>query len=410
LLLGGALLLIAGSDAAHAQAYLGPAKCVGCHDHERQANKWQKEEPALFKGKAHFLTLKQLDGPKSAGFAKAIGLADPYDLKGSCVKCHGTVFKGDANAGVSCESCHGAGSGYNDLHQVKGSYAKAVAAGMKDLRSKPPAIAKVCVDCHITPDKRLATAGHPTGAGFDAGASLKKIVHWNTTYDFAQITAAGKAAGGGRVPTGGPPAVASGAPPAKGPPAKGPGPAEPGATQPGTTQPATAKGTTTKAPVAPQTPATPPPPWDWDQPIQPLPADYVPEEAPAEAAEPAPAAPDAAPAAPKRPRVRVAPPSIAEDSPLPPASPGAPEAGPASAAVVPGNPASAAPPSAAEQMVGLRGQGIAALDKLLRAGARTPQLPAPATPDEYKGPDAELLRLQDEVLALALQALRSPKP
>src|SRR5262245_46382157 len=110
LLLGGALVaLSAAPAAAQAPAYIGPSKCVGCHDHERQANKWQKEEPAAFKGKAHFLTLKQLDGPKSAGFAKAIGLADPYDLKGSCVKCHGTVFKGDANAGVSCESCHGAG-------------------------------------------------------------------------------------------------------------------------------------------------------------------------------------------------------------------------------------------------------------------------------------------------------------
>src|SRR5207344_595817 len=122
--------------AAAAQTYTGPSRCVGCHDHDRQAQKWQKEEPAELKGKSHFNTLKQLDGPKAAGFAKAIGLADPYDLKGSCVKCHSTVFRGDANAGVSCESCHGASSGYIEVHQPKGSYLKAVAAGLRDLKEK----------------------------------------------------------------------------------------------------------------------------------------------------------------------------------------------------------------------------------------------------------------------------------
>src|SRR5262249_45973528 len=158
----GVLLVAAG---ASAQPYLGPSKCVGCHDHERQAQKWQKEEPTTLKAKAHFNTLKQLDAPKSAGWAKAIGLADPYDVKGSCVKCHATVFRGDANAGVSCESCHGPSSNYLEPHQTKGSYAKSIPLGLRDLRSKPPAIAKACVACHLTTDKRLVAAGRPSGAG-----------------------------------------------------------------------------------------------------------------------------------------------------------------------------------------------------------------------------------------------------
>jgi len=412
LLLGG-LLFFAGSQTSHAQTYIGPSKCVGCHDHERQANRWQKEEPALFKEKAHFLTLKQLDAPKSAGFAKAIGLADPYDLKGSCVKCHATVFRGDANGGVSCESCHGAGNNYNDLHQVKGSYLKAVAAGMRDLREKSAAIAKVCVDCHITTDKRLAAAGHPAGAGFDAGASLQKIVHWNTVYNLAQVTAAGRTASLGRAPAGGPgpapPPPGPAAPAKAAPPSAGPaaGAAVPAPAAAGTAAPAA------RAPAAPMVPATPPPPWDWDQPIRPLPADYVPE------APPPPPAPEAAPAeGPKpkvaRPRPAPVPPSIAEDSPLPRAAPSlGPEASPVSAAVVPpptsaaGRAAAASP---AAQVAGLRGEGVAAIEKLLRAGARAPGLPAPARPAEFKGPDAELLRLQDEVLALALEALRRSKP
>src|SRR5262249_19321726 len=219
----GLALWLAVPRPSSAQTFTGPSKCVGCHDHDRQAAKWQKEEPAAFKGKAHFNTLKQLDAPKSAGFVKAIGLADPYDVKGSCVKCHGTVFRGDANAGVSCESCHGPSSGYNDVHQQKGAHLKAVAAGMRDLKDKPPAIARTCVERHVVPDRRLAAAGHPAGEAFDAGASLQKIVHWNTTYNFAAVTAAGKAASAGRAPAAGaappPPAGTKAAGPAAPPPA-----------------------------------------------------------------------------------------------------------------------------------------------------------------------------------------------
>ncbi|HEV7498821.1 MAG TPA: multiheme c-type cytochrome, partial [Vicinamibacteria bacterium] len=194
-LVAGALLAFFASP-ARAQTVIGPTKCTSCHDHDRQATKWQKEEPVQYKDKAHYNTRKQLEAPKSAGYAKAIGLADPYDVKGSCVTCHATVFRGDANAGVSCESCHGPASNYLDPHQVKGSYAKAVSLGLRDLRTKPPAIAKACVTCHLTTDKRLVAAGHPSGVEFDVGAGLKKIVHWATTYDFAAVTAAGKAAMG----------------------------------------------------------------------------------------------------------------------------------------------------------------------------------------------------------------------
>src|SRR5262245_8534437 len=190
LVFAGSLILL-GAPAAVAQTNIDPSKCVGCHDHEKQARKWQKEEPAAFKGKAHYATLKELDAPKSAQWAKAVGLADPYDAKGSCVKCHATVFRGEANAGVSCESCHGPSSKYNDLHQQKGSYAAAVAAGLVDLKEKPAIIAKVCVECHVLGDKKLAAAGHPTGAAFDAGVSLQKLVHWTTNYNFAAITTAG---------------------------------------------------------------------------------------------------------------------------------------------------------------------------------------------------------------------------
>ncbi len=393
-----ALLLL--PSTVFAQAYVGPSKCVQCHDHERQARKWQKEEPAAQKGKAHFLTLKQLDNPKAAQWAKAIGLADAYDAKGACVKCHGTVFRGDANAGVSCESCHGPSSGYNDLHQEKGAYLKAVAAGMRDLKSKPAALAKVCVECHVVPDRRLAAAGHPTGETFDAGVSLQKIVHWDTAYNFGQVTAAGKAAAGGRAPTG----VAKAAPATASPAGGAATGAAPGKVGPatgapaGTVAPATSGGTAAPPSGGAPSAASVAAPWNWDQPIRELPADYVPEPAPDK---PAPAAAPRA-QAPRRPRVEPAvPPSLAEETPLPRNL--TPAVVPEVAAAAPG------PRAKAAEIAEARGKGALLLDKLLRAGARAKDAPAPAKPAEFTGPDSELLRLQDEALALAIEALRRPE-
>ena len=413
--LAGAVLLQAVPARAQYSA-TGPSKCVACHDHDRQASKWQKQEPAALGIKAHFNTRKQLDAAKAGTFAKAIGLADPYDVKGSCVKCHATVFRGDANAGVSCESCHGPASGYLDVHQIKGSHAKSVAAGLKDLRDKPVGIARVCVDCHVTPDKRLAAAGHPSGSAFDAGANLQKIVHWTASYNYAQVSAAGKAAmgsrpaGGGAAASGPPPTAKTAAPttpaPAQGATASAPPPRDQAAA-PASTGPA-------PMPAAPAAPAAAAP-WDWDQPIRPLPKEYVPEAAADAAPEPAPqvrAAPGAPPApAIPRPRPRPQPvlPSIAEDTPLPRSVPGLGETNAVTPALQSTVTAESGVRSAAARVAELRGRGVVLLERLLRAGARAPALPPPSRPAEFRGPDSELFRLQDEVTVLALEALRRPE-
>ena len=392
-------LILGPVSVARAQTVVGPSKCTACHDHDRQTAKWQKEEPLQYKDKAHFNTRKQLDGAKAGTYAKAIGIADPYDVKGSCVTCHATVFRGDANAGVSCESCHGPASGYLEPHQVKGSYAKAVSTGLRDLKSKPPAIAKACVACHLTTDKRLIAAGHPSGAEFDVGAGLKKVVHWATTYDFAAVTAAGKAAmgpAGARAAAAPPPPPGGGAPPAPG----------------GAAAPVKAGG---RAPAAaPAAPSAASAPWDWNAPIRALPEDYVPE--PAEAAAPAasgaaaPAGGTAAPVAPRparpAPPARVAPaPSLAEDLPVAPAI-----VATEAAALVPPPPAPppAGPRSATARVAEARGGAALVLARVLRGGAKVPALPPATPPREFKGPDGELLRLQDEAIALALEALRRP--
>ncbi len=360
-----------GAHAVHAQSFQGPARCTSCHDHGRQAQKWQREEPAAFPGKAHFTTLKQLDGARAAAYAKATGLSDPYDPKGACVKCHATVFRGSANAGISCESCHGPSSSYLELHQEKGSYLKAVAAGMRDLREKPPTIAKLCVECHVPADARLIAAGHPTGAAFDAGKSLQKIAHWDTRYDFAAVSAAGQGLASVRL-------AAQVSRPAAAP-------------RPAAAAPARAAAAPTGAAAAP---------WDWDQPVRALPPDYQPEVE---------AAPKPAPA--RRVSLPVVPPSIAEEAPVPPPLPGVTTA--LSVPVEPVPPAGPAPATPAAsprvRVAEIRGRAVKILEEKLRSGARDPDLPAPAKPAEFKGPDSELFRLQDEVLALALEALRRPQ-
>ena len=73
----------------------------------------------------------------------------------------------------------------------------------------------------------------------------------------------------------------------------------------------------------------------------------------------------------------------------------------------PPSPAEGSRPRAAD-VAQLRGKGAALLERLLRAGGRTPGLQAPARPLEFAGPDGELLHLQDEALVLALEALRRP--
>ncbi len=211
-----------------AAQFVGPNKCSSCHDHEKQ-KAWADQDK-------HAKALAQLEDKNAGKYAKAIGLADPYDLKGACVKCHATVFNGDANAGVSCETCHGAGSDYVEPHQQKGSYAKAITQGMFDTRGNYPVWAKMCLDCHIMRDAKLVAAGHKSGADFEVGAASQKIVHWAPTYDFSRLTALGKGAAG---KAGGGPAPA---------PKQAPAPTKPVATAP----PAAGKPTAPPKPASPE--------------------------------------------------------------------------------------------------------------------------------------------------------------
>ena len=94
-------------------------------------------------------------------------------------------------------------------------------------------------------------------------------------------------------------------------------------------------------------------------------------------------------------------PSIAEDLPL--ARDTLPTTEPAEA------PGLLAMPPAVAQLAQLRGRGAALLTALLASDEPAPSLPPPAPPSEFRGPDGELLHLQDVIIYLALETLRKPK-
>ena len=403
LLIAGAALCLASAAEAQPRTNVGRGKCVDCHDHKDE-KEWALTRDGDGKGKQHFNALNQLNDANAPKYAKAINVADPYDTKSTCVKCHATVVRGSADDGVTCESCHGPGSAYLVPHQTKGAYQESLKLGMKDVVKKPQAWARDCVTCHVlganAGDAELAAAGHPSGADFDVARKYVPVaLHWTNKYTGNEVAAA---IGNLRTellaklkPTG-----AATPTPAAAPAAPAPAPTAPVAAAP--------------AAPAPATPSAP-------APAAPAPSTTAVASAPAAPAAPAAARPAAPPAAAPRTAAR---PVTAPAPGLPPSRPAAVPATPPAAgttteptAVAPvAEAAPVAPPALPSTPSGIvaavQGRIAALLDRLLGAGVSAP---TPVTPPDrktvYRGPDADLLRLQEEVIALALEALGSkPAP
>jgi hypothetical protein len=146
--------------------YVGAEKCKMCHNKPAtgdQYGKWLKDP--------HSKAIATLSGKKSLDYAKANGIADPAK-EAKCLKCHSTYEKAvaalrggiTAEEGVSCESCHGAGSAYKSPVLMKNK-AQAMANGLilpnKDL----------CIKCH--------NKENPFHKEFDFATFAAKIAHPN---------------------------------------------------------------------------------------------------------------------------------------------------------------------------------------------------------------------------------------
>lgn len=194
------LLLVAAAPGWAQYKTLGPGSCgLGQSNCHAQQNEWWKND-------AHKVTVDAFfDDP--AAYEKIAKLAgvNPADmLKGnqSCMTCHGTVVSGKENReveeGVSCESCHGAGSGYKDPHsegdpklgRTRPGYVKALRLGLVELANLDQRAA-TCVRCHYITDQKLLAAGHPDGARFNYISGLKKVAkHWQRPPDQNELTKA----------------------------------------------------------------------------------------------------------------------------------------------------------------------------------------------------------------------------
>jgi len=152
-LLIASFLFFLGSSTITAQEYdyIGAAKCKMCHN-----------KPAT--GAQYKIWA---DGPHAKAM-ESLSAEEAKDPK--CIKCHATAGSVDPDyiiglkmsEGVSCEACHGPGSGYK-TKSVMQSREKSMAKGL----ILP--IEKVCLECHNDES--------PNFKGFNFDEYMKKIAH-----------------------------------------------------------------------------------------------------------------------------------------------------------------------------------------------------------------------------------------
>lgn len=162
--------------------FKGPKVCKECH--EAEFNVWRKT--------AHYKAYKGFHKlPKAKKLAKSIGSSKRTKKNDVCAKCHYTMVgakKPKAKSGTSCESCHGAASGWVKIHNDYGSHKKeaepaehkakrlahAKEKGMLHSRMHYQ-IAENCMSCHglaradISPKDlaALLAANHPVQPDYE---------------------------------------------------------------------------------------------------------------------------------------------------------------------------------------------------------------------------------------------------
>lgn len=166
---------------------VGYEKCEECHE----------EEVKAWRGSAHFRSNSVHRDAKTRAkadeIAKKMGLADAAAMETSplCTECHYTRQQtGGATStigGVSCESCHGGGK---DFYQVHGDKEKISSREERQKLSKAAGmlyphdtalVAENCYNCHIIRDEKLVNVGgHPARSdGFNLVAWTQGEVRHN---------------------------------------------------------------------------------------------------------------------------------------------------------------------------------------------------------------------------------------
>jgi hypothetical protein len=161
----------------------GPKVCSECH----------KSEHAVWDATKHAKSFKEVHkSPKAKDIVAAVGGEKNMKKNAVCTQCHYTLVGADkkAEAGPSCESCHGASSDWFKIHNDYGGptvkredepaahkqerLKKAAAAGML-WPSDRYGIAENCTECHglanpkVPADAlaKMLDAGHPAIAEWE---------------------------------------------------------------------------------------------------------------------------------------------------------------------------------------------------------------------------------------------------
>jgi hypothetical protein len=176
--------------AAEAAKVVGPNACAECHKQEAEA--WQ--------GTHHFKTFREMPRNAQANeIAEKMGVRR-VKSESLCLNCHFTVQqkndKEEPVAGISCESCHGAGRDWIKVHsgfsgkkeqtetkaEEQARWKLAESKGMIRTRSIYQ-LAKNCYGCHVVPEEDLVNkGGHRAGSAFELVSWSQGEVLHNTWY------------------------------------------------------------------------------------------------------------------------------------------------------------------------------------------------------------------------------------
>lgn len=166
------LLSTLAAKAVGPHSFVGVKSCKPCHNTEKQG----KQTP-IWQASEHAKAFQTLKTPEAAQVAQKAGVKGAAHEAKECLKCHVAAF-GVAAAqikptfvaedGVQCENCHGAGSDYKTMAVMK-DHAKAVAAGLTDIKLHDGSAEKQCKTCH--------NQQSPTFKGFEFKSAWAKIAH-----------------------------------------------------------------------------------------------------------------------------------------------------------------------------------------------------------------------------------------
>ena len=179
-----------GGVATNSAKIVGPNACAECH----------KQEVEAWKGTHHFKTFREMPRNTDAKeIAEKMGVRR-IKSESLCLNCHFTVQqknnKEEPVAGISCESCHGAGKDWIKVHsgfsgkkeqtetkaEEEARWKLADSKGMIRPRSLYQ-LAKNCYGCHVVPQEDLVNkGGHRAGSDFELVSWSQGEVLHNTWY------------------------------------------------------------------------------------------------------------------------------------------------------------------------------------------------------------------------------------